>query len=208
MITPVRGPAPRSRSGSSSGPSPSWSWKAFACRPADRGPASTARARGTILVEFPGKGPGLHRGDSMKTSLIALVIAVVNPTSLAVLKAPGNWGTNGADIACGEGQALGVPLSSGGPYFGIMACKEKIVRQMPGRIVGRTSIAHLCASSMAPGQPPQRAAHRGLRLPARRRARGSCRPVLYSLVYTDRQGPASPPAHGRLAGDSSGDSPG
>lgn len=69
----------------------------------------------------------------------ALVIAVVNPTSLAVLKAPGSWGDDGADIACGEGQPLGVPLSSGGPYFGIMACKESIVRQMPGRIVGRTT---------------------------------------------------------------------
>ena len=69
----------------------------------------------------------------------ALVIAVVNPTSLAVLKAPGGWGEAGADIACGEGQALGVPLSSGGPYFGIMACRDKIVRQMPGRIVGRTT---------------------------------------------------------------------
>jgi glycine dehydrogenase subunit 1 len=69
----------------------------------------------------------------------ALVIAVINPTSLAVLKSPGSWGETGADIACGEGQALGVPLSSGGPYFGIMACREKIVRQMPGRIVGRTT---------------------------------------------------------------------
>jgi glycine dehydrogenase subunit 1 len=69
----------------------------------------------------------------------ALVIAIVNPTSLAVLKPPGKWGEAGADIACGEGQPLGVPLSSGGPYFGIMTCKEKIVRQMPGRIVGRTT---------------------------------------------------------------------
>ncbi len=69
----------------------------------------------------------------------ALVIAIVNPTSLAVLKAPGHWGAEGADIACGEGQPLGVPLSSGGPYIGIMACKSKIVRQMPGRIVGRTT---------------------------------------------------------------------
>jgi len=69
----------------------------------------------------------------------ALVIAIVNPTALAILQAPGHWGQAGADIACGEGQPLGVPLSSGGPYFGIMACKEKIVRQMPGRIVGRTT---------------------------------------------------------------------
>ena len=69
----------------------------------------------------------------------ALVIAVVNPTSLAVLRPPGEWGGEGADIVCGEGQPLGVPLSSGGPYFGIMACKQSIVRQMPGRIVGRTT---------------------------------------------------------------------
>lgn len=69
----------------------------------------------------------------------ALVIAVVNPTSLAILKPPGRWGEKGADIACGEGQPLGVPLSSGGPYFGFMACKKALVRQMPGRIVGRTT---------------------------------------------------------------------
>jgi glycine dehydrogenase subunit 1 len=66
------------------------------------------------------------------------VIAVVNPTSLAVLKPPGKWGAKGADIACGEGQPLGVPLSSGGPYFGFMTCRMEHVRQMPGRIVGRT----------------------------------------------------------------------
>ena len=68
----------------------------------------------------------------------ALVIAVVNPTSLALLKAPGSWGDEGADITCGEGQPLGAPLSSGGPYFGFMACREQFVRQMPGRIIGRT----------------------------------------------------------------------
>jgi glycine dehydrogenase subunit 1 len=69
----------------------------------------------------------------------ALVIGVVNPVSLAVLKAPGQWGTTGADIVCGDGQPLGVPLSSGGPYFGILACKQEFVRQMAGRIVGRTT---------------------------------------------------------------------
>lgn len=72
-----------------------------------------------------------------------LVIAVVNPTSLALLTPPGEWGSaddkdKGADIVVGEGQPLGVPLSSGGPYFGFMCCKQKHVRQMPGRIIGRT----------------------------------------------------------------------
>jgi glycine dehydrogenase subunit 1 len=68
----------------------------------------------------------------------ALVIAVVNPTSLALLKPPGQWGTRGADIAVGDGQPLGCPLSSGGPYFGFMTTRMEFVRQMPGRIVGRT----------------------------------------------------------------------
>jgi glycine dehydrogenase subunit 1 len=68
----------------------------------------------------------------------ALAIAVVNPVSLAILKPPGEWGTDGADIACGEGQPLGIPLSSGGPYYGFMCCKQVFVRQMPGRIIGRT----------------------------------------------------------------------
>jgi glycine dehydrogenase subunit 1 len=68
----------------------------------------------------------------------AYAIALVNPTSLALLKAPGEWGAKGADIAVGEGQPLGIPLSSGGPYFGFMCCKEPLIRQMPGRIIGRT----------------------------------------------------------------------
>ena len=68
----------------------------------------------------------------------ALVIGVVNPVSLALLKPPGEWGDGGADIACGEGQPLGVPLSSGGPYFGFMTTRIEHVRQMPGRIAGRT----------------------------------------------------------------------
>ncbi|HXY75863.1 MAG TPA: aminomethyl-transferring glycine dehydrogenase subunit GcvPA [Steroidobacteraceae bacterium] len=67
-----------------------------------------------------------------------LVIGVVNPTSLALLKPPGNWGTRGADIAVGDGQPLGVPLASGGPYLGFMTTRMEYVRQMPGRIVGRT----------------------------------------------------------------------
>ena len=68
----------------------------------------------------------------------ALVIAVVNPTALGLLKPPGEWGETGADIVVGEGQPLGIPLASGGPYAGFMCCKQGIVRQMPGRIIGQT----------------------------------------------------------------------
>jgi glycine dehydrogenase subunit 1 len=68
----------------------------------------------------------------------ALVVALVNPIALALLAPPGKWGQAGADIAVGEGQPLGVPLANGGPFFGFMACKQAHVRQMPGRIVGRT----------------------------------------------------------------------
>ena len=70
--------------------------------------------------------------------LNALAIAVCNPVALALLTPPGEWGSNGADIACGEGQPLGIPLASGGPYFGFMTTRKDLVRQLPGRIVGRT----------------------------------------------------------------------
>ncbi len=67
-----------------------------------------------------------------------LVIAVANPLTLAVLKPPGEWGETGVDIACGDGQPLGAPLSSGGPYYGYLCGTQALVRQMPGRIVGGT----------------------------------------------------------------------
>ncbi|MBT3016401.1 MAG: aminomethyl-transferring glycine dehydrogenase subunit GcvPA [Candidatus Thiodiazotropha endolucinida] len=67
-----------------------------------------------------------------------LAIAVVNPLAMTVLKPAGEWGEQGADICCGEGQPLGAPLSSGGPYFGFLCCTQKLVRQMPGRIIGKT----------------------------------------------------------------------
>ncbi|TNF89530.1 MAG: aminomethyl-transferring glycine dehydrogenase subunit GcvPA [Gammaproteobacteria bacterium] len=68
----------------------------------------------------------------------ALMIAVANPMTLALLKPPGQWGTEGADIACGDGQPFGIPMASGGPSFGYICSREKLVRQMPGRIIGRT----------------------------------------------------------------------
>ena len=68
----------------------------------------------------------------------AAAIALVNPLAAALLTPPGSWGGRGADIAVGDGQPLGIPLSAGGPYCGFMACRKELLRQMPGRIVGRT----------------------------------------------------------------------
>jgi glycine dehydrogenase subunit 1 len=68
----------------------------------------------------------------------ATAIALVNPLALGLLKPPGQWGRKGADIGVGDGQPLGIPLGAGGPYYGFMACRKDLLRQMPGRIVGRT----------------------------------------------------------------------
>ena len=66
----------------------------------------------------------------------ALLAVYSDPSSLAVLKTPGEWG---ADIACGDAQSLGVPLSFGGPYIGFLACRMELMRKLPGRIVGATT---------------------------------------------------------------------
>ena len=65
----------------------------------------------------------------------ALSVSVFDPISLGMLKRPGNYG---ADIAVAEGQPLGIPMQYGGPYLGILTCREKFVRMMPGRLVGET----------------------------------------------------------------------
>ena len=67
-----------------------------------------------------------------------LMVEYCDPSALAVLKTPAEWG---ADIAVGDAQSLGLPLSYGGPYVGFMACKADYMRKLPGRIVGQTTDA-------------------------------------------------------------------
>ena len=68
----------------------------------------------------------------------ALLVEYCDPSALAVVKTPAEWG---ADIAVGDGQSLGIPLSYGGPYVGFIACREAYLRKMPGRLVGQTQDA-------------------------------------------------------------------
>ncbi len=91
-----------------------------------------------VFVQHPNYFGQLEAVDDL-SSLIhqagAKLIAVVNPLSLGLLKSPRAWG---ADIAVGEAQVLGIPLSYGGPYLGFMAASADLVRRLPGRIVGQT----------------------------------------------------------------------
>lgn len=98
-----------------------------------------------VIIAQPNFFGGIESVDAI-TNLAhqknALVIGVVNPIAMALLTPPGEWGDVGADIACGEGQPLGVPLAGGGPYFGFLCCRMRDIRQMPGRLVGRTKDAN------------------------------------------------------------------
>ncbi|WP_295732013.1 aminomethyl-transferring glycine dehydrogenase subunit GcvPA [uncultured Muribaculum sp.] len=81
-----------------------------------------------VLEDFTGLAEEVHAAK-------ALLAMYANPSSLAVIKAPGEWG---ADIACGDAQPLGMPLNYGGPYLGFLCCKKAYMRKLPGRIVGAT----------------------------------------------------------------------
>ena len=81
-----------------------------------------------IVEDYTGFAEACHEQKS-------LFIMDSVAADLAVLKTPGEWG---ADIAVGDGQSLGIPMSYGGPYVGYMCCTEKLIRKMPGRIVGKT----------------------------------------------------------------------
>ena len=92
-----------------------------------------------VVVQYPdilGRIPDLAAIAAAAHAHGALLIAVVTePVALGLLEAPGHIG---ADIVVGEGQALGVGLNFGGPYLGLFGCREKFVRQMPGRLCGQT----------------------------------------------------------------------
>jgi glycine dehydrogenase subunit 1 len=95
-----------------------------------------------VVVQYPNFLGQLEDVEGIVTTAHArgaLVIVSVDPISLGLLKRPGDYG---ADIVVAEGQSLGNPLSYGGPYLGIMACREEYVRKMPGRIVGETTDRH------------------------------------------------------------------
>lgn len=81
-----------------------------------------------IVEDYTGFAEACHE---LKSLFIMDSVAA----DLAVLKTPGEWG---ADIAVGDGQSLGIPMQWGGPYVGYMCCTEKLIRKMPGRIVGMT----------------------------------------------------------------------
>src|SRR5690606_36221324 len=92
-----------------------------------------------VIVQQPNYLGYLERMRSLTEATHAagaLMIAVVDPLSLAVLAPPGEYG---ADVAVGDGQTLGNFANFGGPHFGFMVVREDLVRQFPGRIVGQTT---------------------------------------------------------------------
>jgi len=95
-------------------------------------------ATAAVVVQNPGFFGAVQDFSDLfakARALQAKAVMLVNPVMQAVLKTPGEMG---ADVAVAEGQAIGMPLAFGGPYLGIMACTKEMVRQMPGRIAGRT----------------------------------------------------------------------
>lgn len=84
-----------------------------------------------IIEDFTGWADAIHAAK-------AYFAIYADPSALAVLRTPAEWG---ADVACGDGQTLGMPMSFGGPYLGFISCAKGMLRKMPGRVVGATTDA-------------------------------------------------------------------
>lgn len=109
--------------------------------PADALAAHADEDFAALVIQQPnffGQLEDVHALTDAAQAAGMLVIGVVNPIGLGLLAPPGEWGAEGADIVVGDGQPLGIPMASGGPYFGFICCRSAHVRQMPGRIIGRT----------------------------------------------------------------------
>ena len=103
--------------------------------------AADGNTPGAIVIQQPNFFGRMEDVDALTNwahQQNTLVIAVVNPMSLGVLKPPSEWGEKGADIVCGDGQPFGVPMASGGPSFGFICSRKEFMRQLPGRIIGKT----------------------------------------------------------------------
>ncbi len=161
---------------------------------ADRPVAGVVAAQPSVLgllEDMPAIGRLAHAAG-------ALFVSVIEPVSLAVLAPPGEYG---ADIAAGEGQPLGIPLQYGGPYLGIVACTDALVRQIPGRLVGHddgprraAGVRHDAARARA-GHPAREGGQQHLHQPGAARARG---------VDLPRHDRAARPARRRGAGRGAG----
>lgn len=88
-----------------------------------------AVSRYGVIEDLTGFAEALHDAK-------AILVEYCDPSAITVLKTPAEWG---ADVAVGDGQALGIPMCYGGPYVGFMACKKEHMRKLPGRIVGQTA---------------------------------------------------------------------
>ena len=121
-----------------------WARRSSSCPPAarrrvgrgdQRGRRCADRVRVVQHPNFFGRLEDVASIGAIARGAGALWIVAVDPISLGVLKRPGDYG---ADVVVAEGQSLGIPMSLGGPYLGILACREQFVRRLPGRLVGQT----------------------------------------------------------------------
>jgi glycine dehydrogenase subunit 1 len=104
-------------------------------------PSTPGRA-GAVVVQYPnylGVIEDLGAARRAADAAGALLVVIMDPVAMGLLRPPGDFG---ADVVVGEGQVFGTPLSFGGPYVGLFACRQEHVRRLPGRLVGETVDVH------------------------------------------------------------------